>query len=249
MDIDLLAKLIKETALEHEEISLPDVGTFVAELSPAVFSDKGYSMSPPYRKLSFRQRPGNDTLLVEAYSKSAGITLEEAASDLNEFLKGLKEILAIKKTIILPGLGKMRATRENVFFFVPDADLDIYPDGFGLGPISLRTHSAEVVEIPVTEQSNPASQQNIPASKQNHSATKQDCSAAQQTTDIPEETASETRNSAADEPAKSSAFKVIIVLLCIIVVLAIAVAVLGRVTPELIDRILYSPEDYKLLHG
>ena len=45
-----------------------------------------------------------------------------------------------RKAVALPGLGRLRATRENNFFFVPDENPDIDPTGFGLYPISLKTH-------------------------------------------------------------------------------------------------------------
>ena len=142
MNIDLLANLIGELAVEHDEVALPEVGTFVAELSPAVFSDKGYTIVPPYRKLSFRQRMSADTLLVDLYSSRTGKSAGEASEELRSFLIEMKEILKARKVIIFPGLGRLRATKENMFFFVQDADLDIYPDGFGLDQVSLKSHQS-----------------------------------------------------------------------------------------------------------
>ena len=51
MDIDLLAKMVKEAILDHDTVTLPGVGCFVAELVPSTFSDKGYTINPPYRRL------------------------------------------------------------------------------------------------------------------------------------------------------------------------------------------------------
>ena len=56
-----------------------------------------------------------------------------------DFLSEMKEVLKQKKSIVFPGLGRLRSTKENNFFFVADEDLDIYPEGFGLEPISLKT--------------------------------------------------------------------------------------------------------------
>ena len=64
MDIDLLAKMVGELILDNDEVSLPGVGTFVAEVMPSSFSDKGYTINPPSRKLSFRQREKSDGLLA-----------------------------------------------------------------------------------------------------------------------------------------------------------------------------------------
>lgn len=140
MDIDLLAKMVKETILDNDSVTLPGVGSFVAELMPAVFSDKGYTINPPYRRLSFLPREGDDSLLADVYASANGISRDDALRILVDFLQEMKEVLKIRKTIVLPGLGRLRATRENNFFFVADEDLDIYPSGLGLEPISLKTH-------------------------------------------------------------------------------------------------------------
>ncbi|MBP5559951.1 MAG: hypothetical protein J6X71_09340 [Bacteroidales bacterium] len=140
MDIDLLSKMVGELILDSDEVALPGVGTFVAEVMPSTFSDKGYTINPPYRRLSFRQRESSDNSLVEFYARSNGVDERTAASILRPFLAELKETLKVKKTIVFPGLGRLRATRENNFFFIPDEDLNIYPEGFGLEPLSLKTH-------------------------------------------------------------------------------------------------------------
>ena len=132
--------MVGELILDSDEVALPGVGTFVAEVVPSTFSDKGYTINPPYRRLSFRQRESSDNSLVEFYARSNGVDERTAASILRPFLAELKETLKVKKTIIFPGLGRLRATRENNFFFIPDEDINIYPEGFGLEPLSLKTH-------------------------------------------------------------------------------------------------------------
>lgn len=140
MDIDLLARMVREVILDNDSVTLPGVGSFVADLVPSSFSDKGYTIHPPYRRLYFSPRQGEDTLLSDLYASSNDVDRETATRILVDFLSEMKEVLKVRKTIVFPGLGRLRATRENHFFFVADEDLDIYPAGFGLGPISLKTH-------------------------------------------------------------------------------------------------------------
>jgi len=148
MDIDLLAKMVKEAILDHDAVTLPGVGAFVAEWMPSTFSDKGYTINPPYRRLYFSPRQGADTLLADLYARdNEGIDSGMAARILSGFLAEMKEVLKVRKTIVLPGLGRLRATRENHFFFVADEDLDIYPEGFGLPPLSLKTHVETPEEV------------------------------------------------------------------------------------------------------
>ena len=148
MDIDLLAKMVKEAILDHDVVTLPGVGCFVAELVPSSFSDKGYTINPPYRRLYFSPKQGTDTLLADLYARdNQGVDAAMANRILTEFLTEMKEILKVKKTVVFPGLGRLRATRENHFFFVADEDLDIYPEGLGLVPLSLKTHVETPEEV------------------------------------------------------------------------------------------------------
>ena len=148
MDIDLLAKMVKEAILDHDTVTLPGVGCFVAELVPSTFSDKGYTINPPYRRLYFSPKQGADTYLVDLYARdNEEVDADMAARILTEFLAEMKEVLKVKKTVVFPGLGRLRATRENHFFFVADEDLDIYPEGLGLAPLSLKTHVETPEEV------------------------------------------------------------------------------------------------------
>ena len=147
MDIDLLSKMVKELILDNDRVVLPGLGCFVAETVPAYFSDKGYTINPPYRKLYFRARPDEGDALVRFYAKSNDLSYEVAEKIIRDFVAELKSVLHVKKAVVFPGLGRLRATKENNVFFIADEDLDIYPEGFGLEPISLKTHQETSEEV------------------------------------------------------------------------------------------------------
>ena len=151
MDIDLLSKMVKELILDHDKVALPGVGSFVAEMLPASFSDKGYTINPPYRRLGFRQHLEEDDLLARLYAGSNGISVEDAEKILRDFLAEMKKLLFIKKVIVFPELGRLRATKENSIFFVADESLDIFPEGMGLVPLSLKNHNASAVTSKIVE--------------------------------------------------------------------------------------------------
>lgn len=151
MDIDLLSKIVKELILDNDEVALPGIGSFIAEIVPSVFSDKGYTINPPYRRLSFRQKgSGDENMVIDFYARCNNIDTPTASRIIREFLQEMRRVLETKKSIVFPGLGKLRATKENYFFFVADEDLDIYPEGFGLEPISLKTHEETPAEVSAT---------------------------------------------------------------------------------------------------
>lgn len=147
MDIDLLSKMVKELILDNDRVVLPGLGCFVAEMVPSTFSDKGYTINPPYRRLYFRSRPDQGDALTRLYAEGNGVEMEIADKIIIDFVAELKGVLFSKKTVIFPGLGRLRATKENAVFFVADEDLDIYPAGFGLEPVSLKTHQESAAEV------------------------------------------------------------------------------------------------------
>ena len=142
-----MSKMVKELILENDRVVLPGLGCFVAEMVPATFSDKGYTINPPYRRLSFRARPDMGDELIDFYVEANGLDREVACRILGEFIRELRQIIFSKKVVVLPGLGRLRATKENNLFFIPDEDLDIYPAGLGLEPISLKSHVETPQEV------------------------------------------------------------------------------------------------------
>ena len=147
MDIDLLSKMVKELILDNDRVVLPGLGCFVAEIVPSSFSDKGYTINPPYRRLSFRSKPTDGDALAQLYAISNNIDVKMADRIIRDFLQELKSVLHTKKTVLFPGLGRLRATKENNLFFVADENLDIFPAGFGLDPISLKNHQETKEEV------------------------------------------------------------------------------------------------------
>ena len=154
MDIDLLSRMVGELIVDHDQVGLPGVGTFVAEMVPASFSDKGFTINPPYRRLSFRPKCLEDKLLIDFYASTNPIPRETAATYITQFLAEMRAVLEERKSITLPGLGRLRATRENAIFFVPEEGLDIFPGGIGLRPVSLKSHVMQpddpvVINVPI----------------------------------------------------------------------------------------------------
>ena len=138
MNIDLLSKMVKDLILDNDRVCLPGLGSFVAESVPASFSDDGYAIRPPYRKLYFRRNVSEDALLTGAYSRVFGVSAGNAEAELREFILEMKAVLDRQKVIIFPGLGKLRATQENNYFFVTDDDIDICPEYNRLETLPLK---------------------------------------------------------------------------------------------------------------
>lgn len=303
MDIDLLAKMVKELILDNDRVVLPGLGAFVAEVVPSTFSDRGYTINPPYRKLYFRARPDEGQELADFYARSNNIAPEIADKIIKDFVSELKDVLFAKKTVVFPGLGRLRATKENAVFFVADEDLDIYPEGFALEPVSLKTHVETpeditavvadlkaviedeiIVEEPLLEQ--PAvDEASVDEASVEETAVEEEVTATGETVEEVTATEESTEESLGEEsaeateeetieaepavepavepetaevtenlPAKKCSFwktlgKVLLWLIIAAALLLGAFIAVSRFQPQLLDSILYTPEELEIING
>lgn len=155
MEINLFSKCIRELIVENDRVDVPYLGTFTAEMVPAAYSDRQTTIHPPYRKMSFHKGEvalSEGKMLLDKVSAEAGVSLDQAGVELGWCLSRLCSELEGSKNCKLPGLGVMRANSRNEFFFVPDDDLDIWPDGLGFEPISIKIsekpHKSEAIVEP-----------------------------------------------------------------------------------------------------
>ena len=270
MDIDLLAKMVKEAILDHDTVTLPGVGCFVAELVPSTFSDKGYTINPPYRRLYFSPKQGSDTYLVDLYARdNEEVNADMATRILTEFLSEMKEVLKVKKTVVFPGLGRLRATRENHFFFVADEDLDIYPEGLGLAPLSLKTHIETPEEVATAVAGLAELIEEIPGQAGNEEEE------ARNEEEIPDQVGNDEVEKVAEEISPRAAlgrndkegalgrndkegalgrndksrkfWRVVMIGACVLVGLLLVFLLLSRLAPGLVDPLLYSKEELQIL--
>ena len=266
MDIDLFSDMVKGLILDNDEVTLPGLGTFVSEVMPSTFSDKGYTINPPYRKLSFRQRgSGNEEMMAEFYAEINGTDLKTSKRILGEFIAGLRTTLQAKKVVIFPGLGRLRATKENTFFFIADEDLDIYPYGVGLEPVSLKTHEEtpdEVAQsvaalrelvadpVPIREPIAPVAltgsvteETDTPTDESDTGAENEKEGEKEGEKENEEETSHKTR---------SRAWKVVLIVAASLIGLALVALgifiLLAHIAPDFIDSILYTPEELRIIN-
>ncbi len=252
MDIDLLSKMVKELILDNDRVVLPGLGAFVAEIVPSTFSDKGYTINPPYRRMCFRARPTEGTELAELYARGNKVDLVMAERVIRDFVAELKSILLTKKTVVFPGLGRLRATKENNVFFVADEDLDIYPAGFGLEPISLKTHQETPEEVSAAVEDLKslldAAVETVPEVEE-IPAEPAPAPAVSPVAE-PEPMPSPAEPVSVRKPAnvKKTLLIILGVILAVALLLLAALAIVGRVNPEFVDRFLYTPEELKILN-
>ena len=270
--------MVGELIVGHDQVGLPGVGTFVAEMVPASFSDKGFTINPPYRRLSFYPRNLEDSLLIDFYASSNRLPRESAATYITQFLSEMKAVLEERKSITLPGLGRLRATRENTLFFVPEEGLDIFPGGIGLRPVSLKSHVTQpddpvVIHVPLpVPQPEPVPTQEpqpepdpMPAPEPSPAEEIPDPVRIEEGTDRedgvavpaqePEQSGGGVSADASPDNGSGSTgrkrFRWWIPVVATLGAAAVALAVfliLAHVAPDFIDSILYTPEELRIIN-
>ena len=277
MNIDLLSQMVYGLILENDSLSLPGLGCFVAEMVPATFTDRGYTINPPYRKLSFRCSGPSDTLLVDLYAASNNVDKQIAEKVLVEFLTELKAILFAKKTVVFPGLGRLRATRENNIFFVADEGLDIFPEGFSLEPLSLKARKESPEDInrtvgalesilngPEPEPAESAPAESTPAESTPAESTPIEPTPTESTPIEQEPIESTPTESAPIEPAHTGTipsdtpvksrkiWRVIGITAAVAVAVAVVVIggfiILAHTSPAFVDSLLYTEEELRIIN-
>lgn len=278
MDIALLSKMIGELLLDHDEVGLPGLGTFMAEMVPASFSDKGYTINPPYKRVTFLPSRSEDDSLVRLYSESNAIDYDQSKAILQHFLEETKKGLVDNKVVVFPGLGRLRSTRQNNFFFITDEDLDIFPDAFGLPSVSLKNHTepgrevqakveelVNLVEAPVEEVPAgvipadvlPAEDTIAPVEEAPLLEIVEPAPAPETTPEpepVPEPEATPAPASARIRKKRSlpkwlkATLLTLLVIIGVAAVLLAAFVILAQAAPDFIDSILYTPEELRIIN-
>ena len=249
MEITLFSKCIKDLIVENDRVDVPYLGTFTAEMMPAAYSDRQTTIHPPYRKMSFHK--GEVSLsegrpLLNKVMREAGVSLEQAGVELGWCLSRLSSELEGSKICRLPGLGVMRANARNEFFFVPADDLDIWPDGIGFEPISIKLPKEEIPGQAGNDEEEKPVQQSVPQDEK-----------PEQQREIPDQVGNDEVTQVGNEDAaevrhrkKLQPWVIVLIVLAALLALFIAASYLFTdfMSPVL-DRLLYSKEELELLRG
>ena len=249
MEITLFSKCIKDLIVENDRVDVPYLGTFTAEMMPAAYSDRQTTIHPPYRKMSFHK--GEVSLsegrpLLNKVMREAGVSLEQAGVELGWCLSRLSSELEGSKICRLPGLGVMRANARNEFFFVPADDLDIWPDGIGFEPISIKLPKEEIPVQAGKDEDEKPEQQSVPQDEK-----------PEQRSEIPDQVGNDEVIQAGKEDAAEARHRKklqpwVIVLIVLAALLALFIAASYLFTDfmsPVLDRLLYNKEELELLRG
>lgn len=202
MDIALLSKMVKTLLSRNDSVTLPGFGRFELEDVPASFSDKGFTINPPYKKVVFTPAVGEDNLLCESYAKANAVSVSRAKDLIMECVYGIVSDLKNSKQVEFPDFGRLKMTRGGTVLFVATPDLVLRPQFDMLAPISLKSLDLAAASEPVVSEPVVAAQVVSEAVNPEPVATAQ---AASETTVPESEAEAEPVHESVAEPAVESA--------------------------------------------
>ncbi len=263
MTTDLLSSLIEELILTSDQVCLPGLGCFRAQLVPASISDRGYTINPPYRKLSFSEElpEQEDNSLAQLYSQKYSVEYARACREVESVTDEIRAELSHSRSLCLKNLGKLRSTDSGKIFFVADIDLDIYPEGFGLQSVSMKNREFSFASM---QQESPRQQEEF---KQNGDeprilvhpvSVEQSTPAANNEQSTPASNNEQTTPAANNEQSTPAAnkqnghkgLKVLLYTILVLLLLTVAAFFIAReYFPETLDKLLYSAEELELLNS
>jgi len=258
MEVGFFSKYVKELIIDLDQVDIPGFGIFYAENVPATISDRGTTINPPFRRMYFRKQEvtfGEALPYIQYVCAVQGVNPEQAKVETEWCLSRIHSELNGNRSCTLPGLGEMKASSDGEYFFIPDEQLDICPDSFGLEPVCINITQA-AAEMPAatpaaTPASTPAPTPEQPAPKPAPAPLPPEEETKAAELRQQEEITNEGEPHFAKREKEPRRVRPGIVILLIIIALIGAAVAFYLLFPveadDLIESILYTPEELELL--
>ena len=246
MDIELFSKCLKDLVRSHDEVVVPGLGTFTAQNVPGSVAEDGTSI-PPYRKISYSTAEREDDGLFLRFLAKYLPEGTDASQAWQDFIEDFSGELDEKKSVMIEGVGELRATARKIYYFIGDMANFEYPDVPGqesvgaLLPEEYAEQESRPIELDTAKWAK--------ADEPEEDAAVEDAEApAEPATEAAEEIAEES-----DDPEPSPRSRLIgnILLIAFVVMIFMMIAVtLLKDLPwmsNLLDHLLYTKEELQIL--
>lgn len=247
MDISVFSKCLKYLLLRNDEIVVPGLGTFTAQVVADEVDQDGNPI-PPYRKISYSTAEKEDDGLFLRWIAKYLPDETDAEQTWQDFIEDFSGELDEKKSVVIDGVGELRASARKIYYFVSDTENFEYPDVPGQESIG-----ALLPEDYAEEDSKPIELDTEKWIKQEDDTS---AAAAEQPAEEPAHTPEPVQAEAAEEddtPAPSPTTiligNILLIVFVVIIFLMIAVALLKDLPwmSNLLDHLLYTKEELQIL--
>lgn len=122
---------VRSLLFEHDYVTIPDFGAFIAHYEPSEYSFEKNTFSPPNRKISFNGvLKQDDGLLISAIIKKSGTSVNSSKELLSAYVKKIKTELVEYNIYKFENLGSLHLNQDNKITFEPELT-NFFNEGFG----------------------------------------------------------------------------------------------------------------------
>lgn len=134
-----VAEYIRTLLYEHDYVTVPNFGAFIANYMPSSFNDISGSLMPPQKRIAFNEILKQDDGLLATYiSRRESVTIDEAKRTIQSFVSEIKVSLANEKSFHFERIGDFSLNDENNLVFDPDRRNNFFSESFGFDSIFPR---------------------------------------------------------------------------------------------------------------
>lgn len=139
-----IADHIRTLLFEHDYVTIPNFGAFIANYLPSSFNDISGSLMPPQKRVAFNEiLKQDDGLLATHISRRESVTIDEAKRKIQVFVTDIKESLATEKSFSFDKIGNFSLNEENNLVFDPDRRNNFFSESFGFDSLFPRQVTKE----------------------------------------------------------------------------------------------------------
>ena len=139
-----IADHIRTLLFEHDYVTIPNFGAFIANYMPSNFNEISGSLMPPQKRVAFNEiLKQDDGLLATHISRRESLTIDEAKRKIQGFVTDIKDSLATDKTFSFDKIGNFSLNEENNLVFAPDRRNNFFSESFGFDSLFPRQITKE----------------------------------------------------------------------------------------------------------
>lgn len=139
-----VADHIRTLLYEHDYVTVPNFGAFIANYLPSSFNEISGSLMPPQKRIAFNEvLKQDDGLLATHISRRESVTIDDAKRIIRYFVTEVKDLLATEKNYTIDRVGSFILNEENNLVFEPDRKHNFYSESFGFDSLFPRHISSE----------------------------------------------------------------------------------------------------------
>lgn len=122
---------------EQDCVIVPGFGGFITNYIPAGINPVTHVFTPPSRQVAFNARlRNNDGILANHLVRSIDITYAEAIATIEKLSVEWVNILNKGEKVSIQGIGLIFSDKENNLQFIPESNINLLDDSFGLTSFS-----------------------------------------------------------------------------------------------------------------